>query len=258
MQKVFGNLLSEPLFETQSDIRESTMIVREENQQLVCVTQREHAALSEKLYEAFTDPVEPIAAAIHHHDDGWSESDEAPDLKNGRVVDYRSIPLEEHLGILKRSAKRSARHHPYAGWLVSRHGCSFHENKTGEPVDAFLANQREYRDELRKLIGETLFENWEVDFDWLQFTDAVSLFVLDPWAETHEWTRDTPGPAVLTGQTDTGFSLATDSLEPTELTLEYDYRTVPDDALESEREFRDSLSRRETRTGKIALRVARE
>lgn len=231
------------------------MIVREEDDQLVCVTQREHAGLSETLYEEFADSLGPVATAVKHHDDGWAESDEAPAVDDGRVVDYRSIPLEEHLGILKRSAKRSARHHPYAGWLVSRHGCSFHEDKTGEPVEAFLADQREYRNELKNLIGETLFKNWKVDFDWLQFTDAVSLFVLDPWAETYEWTRDTPAPAVLTGRSDTGFSLETDALHPGELSLEYSYRSVPSDTTDSRQAFRESLSRSKTRTGKIKLRV---
>lgn len=261
MAEVSGNLLSGAIFDVRpmshSGIWVNAMIVREENEQLVCVTQREHAGLSETFYEKFADSLGPVATAINHHDDGWAESDEAPAVNHGQVVDYRSIPLEQHLEILERSANRSARHHPYAGWLVSRHGCSFHEDKTGEPIDSFLASQREYRHELRDLIGESAFGNWERDFDWLQFTDAVSLFVLDPWAERFEWNRDTPGPAVLTGCTETDFRLETDTLPARELTFEYSYRSVPSDTTESEQRFRDSISRRKTRTGKIGLRITR-
>lgn len=231
------------------------MIVREENEELVCVTQREHAVLSERLYETIADSVGPVAAAINHHDDGWEESDQSPSVNQGEIVDYRSVPLEEHLAILRRSARRSARHHPYAGWLVSRHGCSFHEEKSGEPVESFLAEQRQYRRELRELSGEALFVSWEEDFNWLQFTDAVSLFALDPWTETLRWDRSTPGPTVLE-PVDSGTVRFTGDWKPDDpLQLHYSARRIPAEATESAGELRRSLSRTEPGTESIRLVV---
>lgn len=233
------------------------MIVREQKKRVICVTQREHATVSKDLYLEFADSLEPVTTAINHHDDGWTEFDESLPVKDGSPVDYRSIPLGDHLSILQRSVNRCEERHAYAGWLVSKHGCSFHEEKSGEAVEKFLRNQSRKRRQLSESIDPGLKKHSRRDFDWLQFADAVSLFVLDPWTKTFEWNRDTPGPAVLTGRNETEFTLETGSLEPRELTLTYDYREVTRGTIESEQTFRDSLSRSEARTGKIALGVTR-
>lgn len=172
------------------------MLIRRRTTSLLTVTQVEHAALSLELArhgpgETRLSPA--LSEAIEHHDDGWIEWDRAPGDDRGIPRGYRDMSLRDHLTILNRSVERSRRRHPYAGWLVSRHGCSFHEGKSGRAVETFLEEQRQLRKDLEGAIPPGADPG--ADFDRLQFTDALSLFVIDPWARTLNWDRSHPGPA---------------------------------------------------------------
>lgn len=231
------------------------MIVRRRNDTSICVEQTEHARLSEVLYESFTEPLEPVRTAVRHHDDGWSESDDSPPVEDGEILDYRSIPLPEHLEILQRSVDRCADRHPYAGLLVSKHGCSFHEDKTGSRVETFLENQESFRQKLSQTLDERFQRRTDRDFDWLQFTDAVSLFVLDPWSSSLEWNRDIPGTVTLRRKNPESFLVQGDGLPEKTLTLDYRYREVLEEDSRSEPDVRRRLARADEKTDRLRLEV---
>ncbi|MFB6345272.1 MAG: DUF3891 family protein [bacterium] len=232
------------------------MIVRRRNNDSVCVTQTEHARLSKDMFDQFSHfSLEPLETAIRHHDDGWKEYDKAPSLEDGSLVDYRSVPLNRHLTILQRSVDRCATRNAYAGWLVSKHGCSFHENKTTNSVKTFLDDQEVKRKTLSESIRPDLKENSGRDFNWLQFTDALSLFVLDPWEETLEWDRDHPGHLTVTRLNEGVFSLETASLSARTCSFNYSYRRITVGRDVSETTVRDRLSSRKMETGQVTLRV---
>lgn len=233
------------------------MLVRRHTTKLVTVTQVEHAALSLRL--ARHGPGEPrlhdgLSVAVEHHDDGWVEWDRAPGLDAGLPRDYRNMILQDHLTILNRSVERSRRLDPYAGWLVSRHGCSFHRGKTGEDVRAFLTEQRRIREKLEGNIPPTA--DREEDFNRLQFSDALSLFIIDPWAEEWSWDRDSPEPARVRAHGDR-FRVYQEGWPPAPTRFTYRTRMIPPGPYDSRESLRRVLAEAPARTESVVLEGTR-
>lgn len=176
------------------------MIIFEEGNEHCFVTQKEHARLSLKLIQKLIDePEAELFLAVEHHDDGWLEYDAIPKLDSGSIVDYRSVKLNSHLIILEQSVKRCGQINPYAGWLVSRHVCSFYKNNDNRKAKTFIENQKEIREKLfDKFQNNHDLKTRKRHFNWLQFVDALSLYVLDPWNEEWNWDRDHPGTVRIT------------------------------------------------------------
>jgi hypothetical protein len=82
--------------------------------------------------------------------------------------------------------------------LVSRHGCSFHEDKDGRNVESFLEEQKNLRESIRQNHQLPEEPHRKRDFNWLQFVDALSLYVLNPWNEEMNWNRRPPGESRIT------------------------------------------------------------
>lgn len=172
------------------------MITREVGGRLVCVRQTDHAAAAGRIAEAWGDggtpalfPRDPVVSAISHHDDGWTDIDEAPafDPETGAPVTYRTRSLEARLEVARGSVERAARIHPYAAWLVSRHFASFHAGRD-EPervrwVVSQIGRRARWLAEARPEVGrEALHPHvLEANLDRLQLLDAVSLAVCEVW-----------------------------------------------------------------------------
>ncbi len=64
--------------------------------------------------------------AIEHHDDGWSEWEQTPDVdpETGRPRSFTEMPLDEGLAIWSRSINAAAQHGPLAGYVVAGHFCA--------------------------------------------------------------------------------------------------------------------------------------
>lgn len=202
------------------------MITFSRGDKIGLVRQPEHARLSEVLSSTSQRTWnEPVNLAIRHHDDGWSNYDEFPKIRNEEIVDYRSTPLDVHLEILTRSVQQTLDLNPYAGWLVSRHGCSFHEGKTGTKVKRFLKEQRILRKRIER--DHNLPENGDSNFNWLQFADALSLYVLDPWSRELNWNRTPPGNTTIIREETDCYRYNGAGYEPGSRTFTVDCKYVP-------------------------------
>lgn len=172
------------------------MIVRATAEGLICVRQLDHAALSGALAEAWGGdavsalaPRDPVVEAVRRHDAGWPEFDERPriDPASGTPYTYQSQPMADKLAVAERSVSRVAAADPYAGWLVSRHFASFHEDAVEPEAIEWVTDQVGRRAELlaraRPRVGrEALHPHvLEANFDWLQLLDALSLAVCSDW-----------------------------------------------------------------------------
>lgn len=229
------------------------MLVRRRTTCLLTVTQVEHAALSLRLARRGPEKDrlhEGLSVAVEHHDDGWIEWDRAPGLHAGLPRGYRNMVLKDHLTILSRSVERSRRLDPYAGWLVSRHGCSFHRGKNGREVEAFLDQQRRRREELEDAVPPSVDRNG--DFNYLQFTDALSLFLIDPWAEEWHWDRDPPGPARVRAHGDR-FLVEQEGWPRRPTRFTYRIRTLPPGPYGSRETLRRALEETPARSETVVL-----
>ena len=64
-----------------------TMIIRRDGQDLLAITQPDHARLAGVFAEAWRDGAGPsLVAASHHHDDGWVDWEKAPTVDDQQAV----------------------------------------------------------------------------------------------------------------------------------------------------------------------------
>lgn len=99
----------------------------------VLIRQIDHARLAGKLAEQWGAgqfaPIEPrqqLLWAIDHHDDGWHDWDNAPDVDpaNGRPRAFTEMPVDDQLTIWSASIDEAARAGELEGYLVAGHFCS--------------------------------------------------------------------------------------------------------------------------------------
>jgi hypothetical protein len=171
------------------------MIVRPLPDGILCIRQRDHAALAGALAEAWGGgfpelrPRGAVALAIRRHDDGWRERDEAPvlDPTSGMPFTYRAIPLADALDVAERSVARVGAVDPYAGWLVSRHFASFHADSETPEARTWVTAQVGHRAELLsrawpRVGREALHPHvLEGNLDVLQLLDGLSLALCEDW-----------------------------------------------------------------------------
>ena len=171
------------------------MIVRPLDGGLLCIPQREHAALSGALAEAWRGaiagpaPRDSVVRAARDHDAGWAEPDRAPrlDPATGHPFDYRSAPLADRLDVAERSVARVAAADPYAGWLVSRHFASFYAGSDHSDAAGWVVEQVGRRAGMlaraRPRAGEAALHPHvlEAAFDRLQLFDGLSLAACEGW-----------------------------------------------------------------------------
>lgn len=158
----------------------------------------DHAALSGELAAAWGGgampdlmPADSVVFAIGNHDAGWPDLDDRPRLDPERHLPhtYRTHPLSDALAVAERSVARVSAADPYAGWLVSRHFASFHEDSDDRRAIAWVADQVGRRAELLararpRVPREALHPHvLEANLDWLQLLDALSLALCHDWLE---------------------------------------------------------------------------
>ena len=184
------------------------------------ISQVEHARLSGKLAEAWGNerftplaPYDQMAAAITHHDDGWSAWEVTPkvDPLTGRPLDFTETPLTDSLAIWRESIGRAAQFGPLAAYMVSGHFSALLERFSGRwksdgaliPLaENFLIEQRDER--------ERWFGNWQRSaaqessrgaadraVGWLQLFDWMSLWLCCAERDASE-VFQSPGGATIT------------------------------------------------------------
>jgi len=172
------------------------VITRRIGERLLCVRQVDHAEAAGRLAEAWGNdafpelrPRDPVVAAIAGHDAGWAELDDEPvfDPGAGGPFTYRTVPLEDQMDVAARSVERAGSRHPYAGWLVSRHFASFHDQGSDPREIEWIVGQVAARARMlasaHLAVGrEALHPHvLEANLDRLQLLDAISLALCHAW-----------------------------------------------------------------------------
>ncbi|HYH55253.1 MAG TPA: DUF3891 family protein, partial [Anseongella sp.] len=110
------------------------MIVREEANQLVLITQPDHAEIAGTFAgnwkaTAFRgyDRLEEVLFAVNEHDHCWKEADRLPllDEETGIPYSFDNYPESIKTGLYRKGIDHLERHHPYAALLCSKHFSSF-------------------------------------------------------------------------------------------------------------------------------------
>lgn len=99
----------------------------------VLISQVDHAHLARRLAESWgAGDILPLVAreellwAIEHHDDGWAQWEQTPDVEPnaGRPRSFTEMRLDEGLEIWGHSITAAAEHSALAGFVVAGHFCA--------------------------------------------------------------------------------------------------------------------------------------
>lgn len=182
------------------------MIVREDTDGLLLITQPDHARLAAALLAAwqgdgFPDrPTRPATLlATTHHDDGWVEEDRRPrwDPEQRRPYDFITLPHEPRQGIWRRAVPALGARSTYAAALVAQHAVTITRTSRMDPAwAAFLGEMERARDDwftasspagagaLDPDPGDRL--SFLRDYAMLALGDLLSLVFCNGWEDEYE------------------------------------------------------------------------
>jgi hypothetical protein len=167
------------------------MIIQKQADDLLLITQPDHAALAARIMSAWRAdglPASPrraiILFATLHHDDGWLDVDPTPLVgAAGELLDFMNAPEAVRLGIWPRAIDR-LKATPYAAALVAQHALHIYEAYRGKgQAPAFFAEIDTLRD--RQLAGappRSLADLVE-DYFFVMMGDTLSLAFCNGWTE---------------------------------------------------------------------------
>lgn len=181
------------------------MIVRELGDgRLLCINQTTHALQATSFCRRWGNdsfvapqPYEPVMAGIFLHDNGWSEWEEEPEVRDdGYPMDFVHGPhWSAKLDLWRRGVARAFAQHPYSGVLVMRHAAILYRKAmhglAGDEraaTEAFVAEQDQWEVKARRLLCDQ--PGWsqhlteaavEANTRLLQFGDFAALAVTMPW-----------------------------------------------------------------------------
>ena len=172
------------------------MIVRDERDTFLLITQPDHAQLSEAIVAAVrTEPPldgparRTILLATREHDNGWTEVDADPtvDPATGRPCDFMSgPPLVKH-ELWLRGIARAAKADGVAGALVAEHALTVYGYRRGEAGWApFFSTIEGMRDALLQRVGMlegASRDTFDAYYRCVRLGDSFSLQFCNAWTE---------------------------------------------------------------------------
>ncbi len=171
------------------------MIVVEEGDSIVLITQPDHARFAAELLALWQTegfPEHPrrkeLLFAIREHDNGWREADAAPrvDQASGRPHDFMSFPLASRLEVWVRGSARYRVDHPYSTLVITKHALELHTDLRHESGwEELMESLEEHQAELLDQCGLQESE-LEVDYRFLAVGDALSLTACNRWTSLTE------------------------------------------------------------------------
>jgi hypothetical protein len=202
------------------------MIVRDAGDAWDVVLQTDHALLSGQFARAWGNdnfeaprPLDTVARATARHDDGWAIWERAPSLlaMNGgtpKPRNFLDVQILSHLAFYRAQIRAVGDEDPYAGLLISMHGCGIYNGRYGTdpalkltfaPLDQsavtdFVNEQEGRRDELIKELGVSEEELW-TNYKFVQMYDRLSLYFCMKDLEAGETAELEPAPASYSGDT---------------------------------------------------------
>jgi hypothetical protein len=168
------------------------MILRPSGDDLLLITQPDHAALAARLMRHWQLGGLPasgrradILIAIEEHDNGWLEPDTTPivDRDTGRLLDFVTVPGTVRRGVWPRAVTRLAGT-PYAAALVAQHALHIYRRYKGEAEwDAFFAQMEAERGHFLAAAGVRDLGALKRDYVFLRIGDLLSLTWCNAWRE---------------------------------------------------------------------------
>lgn len=164
------------------------MIVAPLGEELLLITQGDHAHLSGELFSLFALPElvdhprrDRLIRAIREHDNGWREPDAAPriDPDSGEPQGFRRVEEELRREVWSRACTRWRHDDPYVALLITLHALCLHSelrarDNWGDWLDTLESMQSELLEEASLSLSEAT-----ADHTWLQLADACSLAVCE-------------------------------------------------------------------------------
>jgi hypothetical protein len=172
------------------------MIVRDERDSFVLITQPDHAQLSEAIIAAVRSepPLDgparrTILVATREHDNGWTEVDAYPtvDPVTGRPCDFMSGPAPVKHELWLRGIARAAKSDGLAGALVAEHALTVYGYRRGEAGWApFFSTIEGMRDTLLQRLG--MFsgasrDTFDAYYRCVRLGDMFSLQFCNAWTD---------------------------------------------------------------------------
>jgi hypothetical protein len=175
------------------------MIVREDGDSYLLITQPDHARLARDIVAAIrTEPAladagrETVLFATLEHDNGWLEVDAEPtiDPATGRPCDFINGPAHVKHELWPRGIRRIARTNPRAGALVAEHALTVYHYRAAEPEwRPFFGPITALRDDLLRQVGAAEGpprEAFDRAYRVVRLGDVFSLQFCNGWTEPHE------------------------------------------------------------------------
>ena len=170
------------------------MIVREEADSFLLITQPDHARLARDIVAAMrTEPALETAArdtvlfATREHDNGWLEVDAEPTVETatGRPCDFIAGAAHVKHELWPRGIRRAAQADPRAGALIAQHAMTVYAYRATEPEwRPFFGPITAMRDALLAQIGATSGpprEAFEREYRCVRLGDSFSLQFCNGW-----------------------------------------------------------------------------
>ena len=176
------------------------MIIREQQNNLVLITQPHHAAISGifaghwkvTTFNGF-NRLEEFLFTVHHHDQCWTEADKVPLLNpdSKRPYSFDDYPEERKIELYRKGIDNMENEHPYPALLCSRHFASFFAGSETTPGKEFYHSETQRQQRLTKQMNLNGLESEGADFHFnlLQFCDNLSLFIClnEEGKNQHPW-----------------------------------------------------------------------
>lgn len=183
-----------------SAVEKFIMIIREQENNLLLITQPHHAALSGTFAEhwkvtAFRgfDQLEEVLYTVRNHDRCWEEVDKTPrwNPETEQPYSFENYPEQPKIRFYTQGLDGMERDHPYPALLCSKHFASFYVS-CGETEGREFYRLEQLRQE--RLIGRLGLRKQDLEevafhFHLLQFCDNLSLFIClnEEGKNQHPW-----------------------------------------------------------------------
>ena len=166
------------------------MIIRQDGDHLLMITQPDHARLAAEVMHAWqADGLadhprrDMILTAVREHDNGWLEEDADTHVDaSGDPLDFVAVPPPVKHRIWPRAVSRIGERQPYVAALVAQHALSIHGQLRTDPVwGLFFRHVERLRDEMLARCEGDARSTLEADYRFVQAGDQLSLVFCNGW-----------------------------------------------------------------------------
>jgi hypothetical protein len=233
-----------------------TVIVRDQGESVLLITQPDHAQLAGRIMErcvplAGRPRRDAILHAIAEHDNGWADEDASPALDpgTGRVVDFVNAPIAMRHRVWPRGVARLGGD-PWAATLVAQHAITVYDRFRSDPDWApFFSTMEGLRDQMLSGSGLPLGDLLD-DYAFVRLGDLISLTFCTGWTDVQrfaDWSvrRD-----------DTHVVVSPDPFDGKVVPIEIQARRLRSSPLRSDAELHEALASAEPITLRGEVRGA--